>query len=183
MIDPCESISCGANANCMIVNNIAQCLCKDGFTGAANQIGGCVDINECIGEPCAEGALCTNLPGSYSCQCPGSSSGDPYTGGCPKSVPFNCNDKNPCPLGENCVVDSYSGTSVCICQQGYIRDQESGQCRDVNECTENQGRAACGLNAICKNLPGSYECQCPPGFNGNPYELCEGNDFFYLYQF
>lgn len=29
------------------------------------------------------------------------------------------------------------------------------------------------MNAICKNLPGSYECKCPAEYSGNPYNLCE----------
>lgn len=169
---PCESMSCGPNAHCMIVNRVAQCLCSEGFAGGP--LGGCIDINECAGNACPSGAVCTNTPGSYTCQCPGGTSGDPYKGGCAKTgVVISCSESQPCPIGENCISDSYSGTSVCICRQGYMRDAPTGQCVDVDECGDVHGKIACGVNAICKNLPGSYECQCPPNFNGNPYSLCE----------
>lgn len=172
---PCETMSCAPNAQCMIVNNVAQCLCAEGFTGASTQFGAaCVDIDECVGNPCPGGAVCTNGPGSYSCQCPGGSTGDPYRDGCAKNniVDITCSDDHPCPSGEACVQDTYLGTNVCICRQGFVRDEASQKCRDVNECSEN-GQRACGGNALCKNLPGSYECHCPPGFNGNPYLGCE----------
>lgn len=171
---PCETVTCGPNAHCMLVSGQAQCLCGEGFTGNADTFGGCNDIDECVGNPCPSGAICTNTPGGYHCQCPSGSSGDPYRGGCARiHTPFGCSSTNPCPTGENCVTDTYSGTGVCICRQGYERDQETGKCRDVNECSPNREKQVCGLNALCKNLPGSYECQCPPGFNGNPYNLCE----------
>lgn len=172
---PCESISCGPNAHCMIVNKLAQCICSEGFAGTGENFGGCLDINECLGNPCPSGAVCTNIPGSYLCQCPGGTSGDAYKDGCSRMVDtqFSCSENHPCPLGENCVTDSFTGSSVCICRQGYTRDQSSGKCVDVDECSPQRDRSACGDNALCKNLPGSYECQCPPGFYGNPYSLCE----------
>lgn len=32
---------------------------------------------------------------------------------------------------------------------------------DINECT--RGTHQCGATKICKNAPGYYICQCPPG--------------------
>lgn len=170
---PCETIGCGINSQCMIVNGKAQCLCKEGYTGGATQGNGCTDIDECNENTCPDGAICSNIPGSYICQCPGGSSGDPYSGGCSKAALINiCSDKSPCPVGEKCVQDLYTAQSVCICGQGYTRDQFSGKCHDINECLDGQNKAACGMNASCKNLPGSYECQCLPGYNGNPFVNC-----------
>lgn len=156
----------------MLLNKEAKCLCKAGYTGSA---GGCVDINECTGNPCATGAICYNEPGGYSCQCPRGSNGDPYRDGCGQlKTQDSCSPTLPCPNGELCVTDDYIGQNVCICQRGYVRDTLTGKCRDLNECIESIDKPPCGLNAVCKNLPGSYECQCPPGFNGNPFTLCEG---------
>lgn len=39
---------------------------------------------------------------------------------------------------------------------------------DVDECQEN-GYSLCGERAECYNIPGSYECRCPPGYEGEPY--------------
>ncbi|KAJ8890121.1 hypothetical protein PR048_009628 [Dryococelus australis] len=170
---PCETLFCSPNAQCMLINNEAKCICRDGYTGSVST-GGCVDINECAGNPCPPGAVCKNEPGSYSCECPGGFGGDPYRGGCTKTdLPFGCSKEKPCPSGEQCIMDDFVGTSVCICQRGYVRDPATGRCRDINECIELREKPACGLNALCKNLPGSYECQCPLGFSGNPFFLCE----------
>ena len=166
---PCEKTLCGSNSKCMLVNGEAQCLCGEGFTGSPGQ---CTDINECSTNPCPPGAVCTNLPGGYTCECPGGSSGDPYsTQGCLRIELSTCSTRKPCPSGEKCVLDSFSGNNVCVCGQGYQRYTQ-GNCRDINEC-EATDKQACGNNALCKNLPGSYECHCAPGFNGNPYLSCD----------
>lgn len=167
-------MSCGPNAHCMLLNDIATCLCSNGYTGKPGIKDGCSDIDECTVNPCPPGAICNNEAGSFSCQCPSGTTGDPYMGGCKESeLPHVCGPNTPCPAGEQCIKDEFIGSSVCICQRGYTRDENSSKCRDINECMEHRDKSACGINAICKNLPGSYECQCPPGFNGNPFTLCE----------
>lgn len=168
---PCETISCNLNEQCMLVNQEAKCICSTGYT---TSVQGCVDIDECLTNPCQQGAICKNEPGTFSCQCPGGTTGDPYRSGCTKSnIPTpGCSDSNPCPPGEQCILDDFTEASVCICVQGYVRDHDTGKCRDVDECTELREKPACGINAICKNLPGSYDCQCAPGFNGNPFLEC-----------
>ncbi|KAJ8936985.1 hypothetical protein NQ314_012067 [Rhamnusium bicolor] len=154
----------------MLINQEAKCICSTGYSGTSS---GCIDIDECSGNPCPSGAICKNEPGTFSCQCPGGTVGDPYRSGCIKTDnPTGCSDTNPCPTGEQCILDEYLQESVCICVQGYVRDHDTGKCRDNDECTELRDKPACGINAICKNLPGSYDCQCPPGFNGNPFLEC-----------
>lgn len=155
----------------MLINQEAKCICRPGFTGGNF---GCIDIDECVDNPCQNGAICKNEPGSFSCQCPGGTSGDPYRSGCTKTAPFSCSASKPCPTGEQCISDKFNEENVCICVQGYVRDEETGKCRDIDECNELRDKPACGVNAICKNLPGSYDCQCPPGFNGNPFLECIG---------
>ena len=47
---------------------------------------------------------------------------------------------------------------------------------DDNECQD--GSNDCSVNATCKNIPGSFECACKPGFTGNGKQ-CSG---MYLFQ-
>lgn len=170
-VDPCETLHCGSNSECLLTDQTAQCTCRIGFTGNPSSLNGCQDINECKSNPCGLGAVCKNLPGNFQCECPGSFHGDPYSDGCVSGkMPSECSETNPCPVGEQCIL--HDTENVCICPQGYTRSKETGYCEDINECIQH-GRSPCGLNAICKNLPGSYECKCPPEYSGNPYNLCE----------
>lgn len=52
------------------------------------------------------------------------------------------------------------GSFECMCNRGYIYDENSHQCIDDNECLRNP----CEGNAQCINLPGSFECKCPEGY-------------------
>lgn len=42
---------------------------------------------------------------------------------------------------------------------------------DINECLDPQ---ACGHGAQCENIPGSYKCFCPLGYDGDPFRECYG---------
>lgn len=47
----------------------------------------------------------------------------------------------------------------------YEHDNTSHVCRDVDECSRGHGGAPpCRGLAQCVNLPGAYECRCPPGY-------------------
>lgn len=37
------------------------------------------------------------------------------------------------------------------------------KCTDIDECAE--GTFRCGVNQLCRNTEGHYECYCPPGYN------------------
>jgi hypothetical protein len=39
----------------------------------------------------------------------------------------------------------------------------------VDECSGT----ACGINAVCINTPGSYDCLCKEGYIGNPFSVCQ----------
>ncbi|XP_071552987.1 uncharacterized protein [Panulirus ornatus] len=171
---PCEDVRCGPNAGCKLINGQPKCICGQGYSGNPMGVFGCTDIDECSNNPCGVGAICRNEPGTFTCECPSGFEGEPTRDGCKEVKSPGCSPTQPCPSGEQCVADDAIGENVCVCRLGYTRDQSTGRCRDVNECAENRGsQRACGRNANCKNLPGSYDCQCPPGFVGNPFSRCE----------
>ncbi|CAG2055426.1 unnamed protein product, partial [Timema podura] len=196
---PCEDLSCGPNAQCMLVNNLAKCICSHGYTGSASA-GSCLDINECAGNPCPPGAVCNNEPGSFSCECPGGFGGDPYREGCTKSdLPFGCSADKPCPGGEQCIKDDFcqapyqivNGNCVlagcskgekcpvgaeCITIAGgvsYCACPKGFRTKHDGSCEDinecTEGRHVCGYGAECINKLGAHECKCPRGYSGDPY--------------
>lgn len=48
----------------------------------------------------------------------------------------------------------------------------SSSCVDIDEC--NSGDNLCQRNANCINIPGSYRCECSPGFKLSPSGACVG---------
>ena len=56
-----------------------QCKCQQG-TMLNNDDSSCVDIDECLENPCAANAICHNIDmgGGYSCECPRGYLGDGY---------------------------------------------------------------------------------------------------------
>ncbi|KAJ9691240.1 hypothetical protein PVL29_013421 [Vitis rotundifolia] len=81
-----KNYACGQNTYC---NNSIQgrgynCHCLNGYQGNPYLANGCQDINEC-NDPkqnaCHKIALCSNIPGSYSCTCPAGYHGDGKTHG------------------------------------------------------------------------------------------------------
>lgn len=80
---PCDDVSCGPHATCQVNGNEAACICDHGYTFDPNNVtSGCQDVNECANHGpsglCGQGAICTNVPGSYHCHCPTGFTGDPF---------------------------------------------------------------------------------------------------------
>ncbi|MBY0274076.1 hypothetical protein K2Z84_01950 [Candidatus Binatia bacterium] len=164
-----------ASAQCS-VPNCTTCVqeptctqCRSGYTLASNT---CIDVNECAtsngGCGVVAGTTCSNLPGSYSCNCP---SGYGNAGG---TATGTCTDVNECATanggcftGTTCT--NTAGSRTCgACPAGYTGDGIT--CNDVNECATNAGGCAIGT-ATCSNTPGSRTCTCNSGYTG-PGTVC-----------
>lgn len=93
-------------------------MCKDGYIGT-NPYDGCADIDECtLPSSCGQGAICTNLEGSYRCDCPEGFVGDAH------SV-LGCTDLDECartPCGRNAHCINEVGSFKCACPEGFVGD-------------------------------------------------------------
>ena len=59
----------------------------------------------------------------------------------------------------------------------FQKDDQGANCTDIDECEMVE---KC-VNGVCINTEGSYECQCPGGFQKNPSENgCVGKYSFVI---
>lgn len=141
--NPCAG-TCGANAECHVINHSAYCNCLQGYQGDA--FVGCsktpdiVPSDSCNPSPCGENAQCTVLNGAARCACIPPYIGDPYSNGCRPECVYNA----------DC-----SGNTACIRQH----------CRDP--CP-----GVCGVNAQCAVVNHIPTCACEPGYHGDPFTGC-----------
>ncbi|KAK2145710.1 hypothetical protein LSH36_662g04050, partial [Paralvinella palmiformis] len=107
---------------------------------------------------CDPAAICTNLVGSYTCNCPSHMSGDG----------FNYCDENECLSGKalcsphaNC--SDEEGWYTCHCVDGYVGDGFT--CTPVfDPCF---GDYKCGEHATCVSQDGIAMCVCDSGYQGD----------------
>ena len=126
----------GVKQRSIIVYWIPECVCLTGFTGIPSD--GCVNIDDCLSNPCQNNGTCNNLINGYECVCsPG------FTG---KDCDININEceSNPCQNNGACI----DGNAIyfCICLAGFTG-------------------LRCEIN-IDDNLIGRYFCNCTEDFVG-----------------
>ncbi|KFM70914.1 Fibrillin-1, partial [Stegodyphus mimosarum] len=139
---------CPDNEECVSAEQPAGiCVCPRGFVLMSNGI--CRDINECEQSPfpCGTGAQCFNTIGSYQCRCPPGTVGEPFYSGCQRRQGY-CQSDLECPNHLAC-------------------DIEAEQCYDP--CVVSN---PCGRNSQCSVQDHSPQCECIPGYRGNPLEHC-----------
>ncbi|XP_053439655.1 adhesion G protein-coupled receptor E5 isoform X3 [Nycticebus coucang] len=134
---------------------------------------------------CPPNAMCVN---ATACRCkPGFSSSSEEIFSDPTGT---CDDINECtsPGGVDCGkfadCQNVEGSYYCSCIPGYgltsgaesFQNKSENTCQDMDEC--QQSPRVCRSHGICSNTPGSYTCQCPPGFVLKPEDpkLCTDMD-------
>ncbi|RWS29323.1 hypothetical protein B4U80_00125, partial [Leptotrombidium deliense] len=175
---------CGYSAICTNTPGSFSCRCPPGSTG--DPFTRCLAEHSCeTDDGCAGNAVCKN----GKCVCPAPNYGDECKRKFLLKKKSAFETKDPCDqlfCGEHakCELDA-DNLPICVCAPGYIGKSNSlpgctgtlmsivvnclhSPFKDVDECTKNP----CGKFAICRNLPGSYECVCPHSFSGDPYHNC-----------
>ena len=145
--DPCPGL-CGLNAQCLVVNHVARCVCDPGFVG--DPFSQCRTdttprpeemTGPCSPSPCGINAECSERrgTGAASCRCILGYVGNPYV-----ACRAECVTSSECPDDEAC--------------QGQ-------KCK--SPCP---GR--CGVHTTCRVTNHLPICSCEPGYTGNPYTSC-----------
>ncbi|XP_069818243.1 sushi domain-containing protein 1 isoform X2 [Dendropsophus ebraccatus] len=167
--------TCHPNATCIEKDNKYSCMCNYGLIG--NGRTDCIDKNECqIGahKICGEHTACHNTHGSYYCIClKGYRPSNNHENFIPNDGTFcvdidECDDSNICGVNGKC--KNIPGSYECYCKEGFSLQNGTGPfqavggkslCKDIDECKVPE---TCGVNSLCKNIPGSFECSCKEGY-------------------
>ncbi|KNC24941.1 hypothetical protein FF38_08702, partial [Lucilia cuprina] len=165
-IDECQINNGGCHQLCTNFAGGFKCSCQAGFEfleGALKDY--CFDIDECTTglHTCHGDMICENLNGSFTCLCPPG-----YALGLSANLAVNIIPLSSTLQGhnENSFHNSYNSSS----SSSVPLSPASPVCLDVDECSIDNGQCT----HFCMNLPGSYECSCPPGhlLNASDNKTC-----------
>lgn len=182
----------------LVANNIS-CACGVGYRATDAD---CVKVGKCEGDKGSvlcpgPGEECKNTPGGYACECKVGFARKPsgvcvdtsvcatcehmcdesYKCVCRKGYRVSAKDPRRCErycgkseCQPSCLPNPDQTEPQCYCPDGYILNYSSeggstAVCSDINECDG----ARCHR---CKNLPGSYNCYCNPGFKLRRDDTC-----------
>lgn len=123
----------------------------------------CLDINECINDPCLPNESCYNNVGSFRC------TPKICDRGFRKNIFGECEDIDECQTHKDrrcshgkCI--NTRGSYECLCDKGFKKDERDFRvCRDINECSEIEDIC----EQSCLNNIGSYRCGCKFGYELN----------------
>lgn len=158
--DPCPG-SCGAGAQCSVINHTPICTCPEGFTGDP--------FTNCFPKPPERELNLAKDLGMYV--------NESYI----TAVLLEKDPCNPSPCGPN----AQCNDGVCSCLPEYQGDPYSGcrpECVLSTECPKNKAcirnkctdpcPGTCGQNAQCDVVNHIPMCSCPQGFSGNAFIEC-----------
>jgi len=119
----------------------------------------CTQVNDCAGDPCGNGGVCTDGVGMFTCDCAGTG----FSGPTCETSTDDCNP-DPCEHGGVCI----DGSSDYVCQcdgTGY----EGPTCEEnVDDCSPDP----CLHGGACSDRLNDYECDCTgTGYYGTTCEL------------
>uniref|UniRef100_A0A8C2KZS5 Neurogenic locus notch homolog protein 1 n=1 Tax=Cyprinus carpio TaxID=7962 RepID=A0A8C2KZS5_CYPCA len=153
------AVLCRNAGQCVDVGNTHLCRCQAGYKGSYCQ----EQVDECMPNPCQNGATCTDYLGGYSCT-------DTFTR---VHCEIDVDDCSPavdpltgeprCFNGGRCV-DRVGGYG-CVCPAGFVGERCEG---DVNECLSDP----CDPNGSynCVQLINDFRCECRTGYTGKRCE-------------
>ncbi|XP_056320023.1 growth arrest-specific protein 6 [Danio aesculapii] len=122
-----------------------HCHCFTGWSGATCQN----DVDECINRNGGCEHVCNNTMGSYKCSCE-----DGYR----LSGHHTCLDVDECVETPDVCGSAHCSNLIggleCLCDEGFIYDNISRSCVDVDECETHV------CEEECVNMPGSFRCFC-----------------------
>ncbi len=142
--------ACPTHAACDDSTGTPRCVCEDGWEPADQ---GCVDMDECLGDPCHPDATCENTPGSYSCTCNEGFEGDGLS-----CSPVDDCVGNSCSLDANCVDQPLGYT--CVCHAGYLGDGWTCLPTSCHVISQNHPGTTDGTYLIDTGTGGPVEVQC-----------------------
>ncbi|XP_059172114.1 uncharacterized protein LOC131953095 [Physella acuta] len=151
---PCDLNPCKNGATCEAYANVTRvCRCLPGFSGDSCEI----DIDYCQPSTCKNNGTCIDGVGAtLSCVCNGSFSGN----FCEVYV-SRCNP-NTCPGFGHCVDNYLTNQVACICQDGFVKDNNGSCVIKEDACNPSQ----CQHGGNCTKVGDSYTCTCPQGYEG-----------------
>uniref|UniRef100_A0A673TQA6 Vitamin K-dependent protein S n=1 Tax=Suricata suricatta TaxID=37032 RepID=A0A673TQA6_SURSU len=132
------------------------------FTAARQSTNAYPDLRSCVTVipdqvsplPCKEDGYmnCKDGQATFTCICKSGWHGD--------KCEYDINEcKDPSNVNGGCgqICDNTPGSYHCSCKSGFLMLSNKRDCKDVDECSLKPD--ICGT-AVCKNIPGYFECEC-----------------------
>eukprot|EP00164_Ancoracysta_twista_P002553 GFYU01003401.1.p1 GENE.GFYU01003401.1~~GFYU01003401.1.p1 ORF type:complete len:920 (-),score=282.91 GFYU01003401.1:122-2881(-) len=172
---PCTVGNGGCEHVCVEADKDHSCLCNAGYRLDEDEHS-CHDVDECTEAEdsedihnCDLNSVCTNLIGSFSCDCNDGYRGNGHAlNGEPGCYDIDECEENidQCPQHSQCI--NTDGFYECPCLGGFRHADSSDRhsaCDDIDECAESTH--VCDANAECTNVSPFYTCECNVGYRGS----------------